>query len=386
MARQILNFFKSGSAGGSLLFLAAALATVIENSSWREAYHQFLEQKVAIGPEALNLNKTILHWIDDFLMVFFFLLVGLELKREWLEGELRSIKRVMLPALAAIGGMVAPALIFLIINWNHPGNHTGWAIPAATDIAFSLAILSVLGSRVPHSLKVFLTSLAIFDDLGAIIIIALFYSDTLAWIHLLGASGVLVMLFVLNRARIALLAPYIILGGFLWYFVLKSGIHATIAGVLMAMAIPSTSSEPGRSPLKKLEHLIHPWISFLVLPIFAFANGGLNLDSLSIQSLSDPLALGVLAGLFVGKQLGVFSIAYFAIRFRFAPQPTGSTFWGLYGVSIITGVGFTMSLFIGALAFDNIALIEVAKSGTIIGSLLSAVVGFFVLRIALKPR
>jgi NhaA family Na+:H+ antiporter len=382
MAKQILKFFKSESAGGVLLFLAAIVATIIENSAYREIYREFLGTKIAIGPEALALKKTLAHWIDDFLMVFFFLVVGLELKREWLEGELRSIKRVMLPGIAALGGMIAPALIFILINRGIDAHQAGWAIPAATDIAFSLAILSLLGKRVPHSLRIFLTSLAIFDDLGAIIIIALFYSAGLSIPHLLGAGVVFVLMLGLNRLRVSRILPYLILGAVLWYLTLKSGIHATIAGVLMAFTIPAQSADGSHSPLKHLEHLLHPWVAFLVLPIFAFANGGLNFSSISVEALGNPLALGVLLGLFAGKQLGVFGAAWIALKTRIAPMPTNSSWGALYGISLITGIGFTMSLFIGALAFPDSPLVEVAKSGTIVGSLLSAVAGYAVLRVA----
>lgn len=384
MAKRILEFFKSSSLGGALLFLAAVIATVIENSQYRDLYHGVLESKVTILPASFNLTKSVSHWVDDFLMVFFFLLVGLELKREWLEGELRSFRRVMLPALGAVGGMVVPALIFIFINNGIDAHASGWAIPAATDIAFSLAVLALLGKAVPHSLKVFLTSLAIFDDLGAIIIIALFYSANISLNYLLMASIFFLILMGINRLKISVLWLYLIIGLFLWYYTLKSGIHATIAGVLLAFTIPAQSYDGSYSPLKKLEHGLHSWVSFLILPIFALANGGLNFNGLSFEALSNPLALGVLLGLFLGKQLGVFCISFAAIKFKLAPQPTGSSTLALYGISIITGIGFTMSLFIGALAFDDLALVETAKAGTIVGSLLSAIVGFFVLKFASK--
>lgn len=386
MVSPILKFFKTESAGGVCLLLAAVIATFLENSPLQGTYRSILQTQVSIGFGSWSLNKPAILWIDDLLMAFFFLLVGLELKREAVVGELKSFKKVLLPAVAAIGGMVAPALIFMAINWKEPTHYQGWAIPAATDIAFSLAVLSVLGRRVPHSLRIFLTSLAIFDDLGAILIIALFYTANLSIIFLLAACGVFLLLVLMNRRGVVSLLPYLILGIPLWLFTLKSGIHATIAGVLLALVIPLHSNKYRASPLKKLEHVLHPWISFLVLPVFAFANGALSFHLLSLSALTDPLALGVLCGLFFGKQLGVFLTSYLAVKMKWAELPSKSNWGMLYGISIITGIGFTMSLFIGALAFKDPQLIDLAKTGTIVGSLMAAVVGYILISVYSKTK
>lgn len=366
---------------------AAALALIVANSplgpSYREAVHQ------TVGLPVLKL--TIEHWVNDGLMALFFLLVGLEIKRELVDGELSTWPRRALPGIAAVGGMIVPALIYLAFNLTSPETLRGWAIPAATDIAFALGVLALLGSRVPVSLKVFLTALAVLDDLGAIAIIALFYSSGLDWMALLGAGLTLFIMVVLNRLHVMRVWPYLILAAGLWWFMLHSGVHATIAGVAAAAAIP-VKRTPGMpeardSPLHVIEHAIQPFVAFLVLPVFGFVNAGVPLSSLDARAITGPAPLGVVAGLFLGKQIGVFAACALAARLKIAERPAGANWLQVYGVCLLCGVGFTMSLFIALLAFPNHPqLIDAVKLGVLAGSLLSALAGVGVLLLAGRPR
>jgi NhaA family Na+:H+ antiporter len=369
------SFMENEASGGIILMAVAALALIIANSPLSEDYFGFL--KTYVG------GLSILHWINDALMAVFFLLVGLEIKREMISGQLSNWSRRALPGFAALGGMIVPALIFLAFNEGE--TIRGWAIPSATDIAFSLGVLSLLGSRVPLSLKVFLTALAIIDDLGAVIIIALFYSDGLNVPALAGVAAVFGILIAMNYLGMVRLWAYLVLGVILWILVFKSGIHATIAGVLLALAIPMRG-ERGQadSPLLELEHAIQPWVGFLIVPIFGFANAGVSFSGVSLSNLADPVPIGVAAGLFFGKQIGVFSFAWVAIKLRLAERPAGASWLQIYSVAILCGIGFTMSLFIGLLAFANSPLLQdETKLGVLLGSLLSAVVGAALLRLSL---
>ena len=366
----IRSLLRSEAGGGLVLMAAAALALVVANSPLADGYFALL--KTYLGP------LDILHWINDLLMAVFFLLVGLEIKREFLDGQLRSRRRRMLPGLAALGGMVVPALIYLIINWNGVGMR-GWAVPVATDIAFALGVLALMGRRVPVSLRIFLTALAIIDDLLAVLIIALFYTAGLQFLWLLAAAAVTGALVGLNRMRMQSLIPYLALGGLLWTFTFLSGIHATIAGVVLALTIPIRCSPGGpddaESPLHRLEHAIQPWVAYAIIPIFGFANAGVSLAGLGFGAVLEPIALGVALGLFVGKQIGVFGVTWLAIRLRLGDMPEDATPRQLYGVSLLCGIGFTMSLFIGLLAFPTDELQAQVKIGVLGGSFLSALLG-----------
>ncbi len=379
-------FLRSEALGGYVLMLAALAALVIANSGAAAAYFDVLETKVGFQAGPVVLKETVLHWINDGLMAVFFLLVGLEIKREMLDGQLRGAGRIVLPGVAALGGMAVPALIYVLVNLGNPDTLRGWAIPAATDIAFALGILALLGSRVPTSLKIFLTALAILDDLGAIVIIALFYTSELNGFALGMAGALLVCLTCLNRAGVVRLAPYLLLGAVLWYFVLKSGVHATLAGVTLALTIPLRPQHQGgvrvHSPLHALEHALHKPVALLIVPIFGFANAGVSFAGMGLASLAQPVPLGVALGLFLGKQLGVFGFAWLAIKSGIASLPRHATYTQLYGVALLCGIGFTMSLFIGALAFNDAATIDATKIGVLTGSLVSALLGFVVLRAA----
>ena len=377
MLRQFLD---GGAAGGLVLMGAAAAALVVANSPLGPAYEAAL--KAYIGPLSVG------HWINDGLMAVFFLLVGLEIKREMLDGQLSTWSRRVLPGVAALGGMVVPALIYAGLNWHNPATLRGWAIPAATDIAFALGVLSLLGDRVPTSLKIFLTALAIIDDLGAVIIIALFYTADLSGLYLAGAGAVLVALVVMNRMGVTSLVPYLALGAVLWVLVLKSGVHATLAGVALALTIPLKPT-PGRvddvehSPLHRLEHALHRFVPFVVIPIFGFANAGVSFAGMTADALTDRLTLGVALGLLLGKLIGVFGSAALTIRLGFADLPARASWPQLLGVSILCGIGFTMSLFIGLLAFDgNVALQNDVKVGILLGSLSAGLIGWLILRVA----
>jgi NhaA family Na+:H+ antiporter len=374
----IRRFLSSASAGGLILMGAAALALIVANSPLAVAYSSVLGTYVG--------GLSVLHWINDALMAVFFLLVGLEIKREVLDGQLSTWPRRILPGAAALGGMVGPALVYLAINQGQGGEPNGWAIPTATDIAFALGVLALLGSRVPVTLKIFLTALAIIDDLGAVLIIAAFYTSGVQPLALAAASGVTAVLILLNRGGVTKLSPYIGLGGVLWFFVLQSGLHATLAGVVLALTIPlrrrlAAPDDPA-SPLHRLEHAIAPWVTFLIVPIFGFANAGVSLAGASISTLAQPVPLGIALGLLLGKQLGIFAAAALVIRLGWAELPTQVTWRQLYGVSLICGIGFTMSLFIGLLAFpDDVSLQNSLKMGVLAGSLASGLVGWLILRV-----
>jgi NhaA family Na+:H+ antiporter len=377
------NLLANEAAGGLVLMGVAALALVIANSPLAPSYFGVL--KTYVG------GLSILHWINDALMALFFLLVGLEIKREFLDGQLSTWPRRILPGVAAAGGMIGPALVFVALNWGEPGTMRGWAIPTATDIAFALGVLALLGSRVPVSLRIFLTALAIIDDLGAVLIIAAFYTADLSLGWLAAAGLALAVLAGLNRAGVHRLTPYLLIGGLLWFFVLRSGVHATLAGVALAMTIPLRAS-PGQpddphSPLHILEHGLHSWVAFLVVPIFGFANAGVSLAGLGWASLLTPLTLGIAAGLFVGKQIGVFLTTLAVVKLNLADRPEDATWPQVYGISLLCGIGFTMSLFIGLLAFpDSVDLQEQVKVGVLLGSVLSALAGTAVLLVARRER
>ena len=378
-------FFKLEAASGLILLIAAILALMISNSSLSELYFSSLEKYLFIGINEFGLKLSVHHWINDALMAIFFFFVTLEIKREFLQGELSNLKQALLPIIAAVGGMVIPALFYVVINYDNPETINGWAIPSATDIAFSLGILSLLGSRVPISLKVFLTALAIIDDLGAILIIAFFYSGDLSVVYLGLIFLSFIILLLLNKFSVKIFVPYLIVGLFMWYFTYKSGIHATIAGVLLASTIPHRNKEKDFSLLVKLEHAISPYVAFLIMPIFAFANAGVSLEGLTFNTLLNPVPLGILLGLFFGKQIGVLLFSYISIKFKLAEMPNNSNWLSIYGVSILTGIGFTMSLFVGNLAFaDNLQYIDGVKIGVLTGSLLSTVFGYFLLLVSSK--
>ncbi len=372
-------FFKLEAASGLVLLFAAVIALIISNSDLSIAYFDILNSYLKLGVGIFSLKLSVLHWINDVLMAIFFFLVSLEIKREFIQGELSNPKQALLPIVAAVGGMVVPALIYIAINFKDPVTLKGWAIPSATDIAFSLGVLSLLGKRVPLSLKVFLTALAIIDDLGAIVIIAFFYSGEVQYFYLLLMLGCLIILLILNKFNIKNFIPYLIVGIFLWEFTHVSGIHATIAGVLLALTIPHKSSDKKHSGslLLKLEHAISPYVAFGIMPIFAFANAGVSLEGVTFASLMSPVPLGILCGLFFGKQIGVFIFSYISIKLNFAEMPNNSDWLKLYGVGILTGIGFTMSLFVGNLAFaDATTHSDGVKIGVLLGSLLSTVFGY----------
>jgi Na+:H+ antiporter, NhaA family len=375
---NIRRFIASESAGGVVLALAAAVALIVSNSSLGPLYRQFVELRgeVRIGGDWLVLSKPLLLWVNDLWMAVFFFLVGLEIKREVLAGELASVKQAALPAVAAVGGMLVPALIYAALNHADPVALRGWAIPTATDIAFALGILMLLGSRVPASLKIFLTAVAIIDDLGAIIVIALFYTAQLSLPMLLAAGGGVLLLFALNRARVVHIGPYVLVGLLVWVCVLKSGIHATLAGVVTAMAIP-LHDKAGGSPLESTEHALHPWVAFLVLPMFAFVNAGVSLEGVSVATLAHGIPLGIALGLVLGKAVGVFGASWLLMRFSGAGLPTGASTQQFFGVCVLCGIGFTMSLFIGGLAFSgqDAAYETQVKLGVLGGSLVAAVIG-----------
>ena len=378
------RFLSSEAAGGVVLMAAAALALLVANSPLGAGYLAVLETHVG--------GLSVLHWINDALMAVFFLLVGLEIKREMLVGQLALPAQRILPGLAALGGMAAPALVYLAFNAGSPDTLRGWAVPAATDIAFALGVLSLLGPRVPTSLKIFLAALAIIDDLGAVLIIAVFYTADLNLLALGGAALVILALVVMNRTGIRRLLPYLLLGGLLWWLVLMSGVHATLAGVILALTIPlKQRPEAPRSadeaPLLRLEHAIQPGVAFLILPVFGFANAGVSFAGFSPAALLDPVPLGVAAGLFIGKQIGVFGISFAAIRAGVAELPAGASWTQFYGVALLCGIGFTMSLFIGLLAFPGSVLLQdEVKLGVILGSVLSGLAGAAVLATATSGK
>jgi NhaA family Na+:H+ antiporter len=382
------EFIKLESSSGYLLIAATVVALIMANiPPAQQAYDWFLGLQLTITIGGLGVDKPLLLWINDALMVFFFMLVGLELKREMVEGQLSRPDQVILPVLAALGGLIVPAAIFWWINGDIASQKNGWAIPTATDIAFALAMLGLMGSRVPLALKVFLTTIAIVDDIAAIVIIAIFYTSDLSVISLTLAGLGIAGLALLNRFSVMNLAPYMLIALFIWLCVLKSGVHATLAGVVVAMFIPLRAGDD-ESPARHLEHKLHPWVAFAVLPIFAFANAGVPLYGISIEKLTSGVPLGIIAGLFIGKQLGVFGMVAIARMFRLAQLPEGTTWGQIYGVSLLCGIGFTMSLFIGTLAFEhgNFDMLSGVKLGVLVGSVLSALVGLLVLHLALPKE
>ena len=385
LSKPFTWFFQLEAASGLVLLIAAIVALIISNSDFSDLYFHILEQYLFIGINTFGLKLSVHHWINDALMAIFFFFVTLEIKREFIQGELSNLKKALLPIIAAVGGMVIPALFYIVINLDNSETLNGWAIPSATDIAFSLGILSLLGSRVPISLKIFLTALAIIDDLGAILIIAFFYSGDLSISYLSLILISYILLLTLNKFGYKKFLPYLIIGIFMWYFTYKSGIHATIAGVLLASTIPHKQKNKDFSLLIKIEHLISPYVAFIIMPLFAFANAGVSLSGLSIFSLMLPVPLGILSGLFFGKQLGVMLFSFISVKLKIAQMPDNSSWLSLYGVSILTGIGFTMSLFVGNLAFaENTQHIDGVKIGVLAGSLLSTVFGYFLLLITSK--
>ena len=380
-------FFKLEAASGLLLLIAAVIALIISNTNLSVYYFNILNTYILIGTENFGLNLNIQHWINDALMAIFFFVVTLEIKREFVQGELSRPKQALLPIIGAVGGMALPALIYIVINFQTEYTIRGWAIPSATDIAFSIGVLSLLGSRVPISLKVFLTALAIIDDLGAIIIIAFFYSTELQYNYLLLMLGSFIALLFLNKLGIKKFVPYFLIGLFLWYFTHGSGIHSTISGVLLACTIPHRSREKDYSLLLKLEHILSPYVAFGIMPLFALANAGVVLDYISIDTILLPVPLGIICGLFFGKQIGVFLFSFLSVKLKLAEMPANSNWIKFYGVGILTGIGFTMSLFVGNLAFlDYPNHMDGVKIGVLIGSSLSAMVGYFLLLIVSQKK
>jgi len=386
--KAVEEFIKKESASGILLILATILALILSNTATSSLYTAFLHIPVEIRIGALHLDKSLYHWVNDGLMAIFFLLIGLEVKREILEGHLSSLSQIALPGMAAIGGMIVPAGIYLIFNQNNPIAINGWAIPTATDIAFSLGILSLLGKRVPVSLKIFLMALAIIDDLGAIVIIALFYTTDISTLSIAIAMISLFILIILNLFGVSKKAAYFIVGTILWISVLKSGVHATLAGVALAFTIPLNAKSEDKqsvSPLKEIEHGLHFWVAFLILPLFAFVNAGVNFTEISFNQMSGSVPLGIIFGLFIGKQVGVFGFSWIAIKLKLATLPKDSSWLHLYGVAVLTGIGFTMSLFIASLAFEDDSMFQYTdKLAILIGSFLSGTVGYFILKSAKK--
>lgn len=387
ISKPFKYFFKLEAASGLILLFAAAIALIISNSEYASLYFDTLNKYFSIGFYSFKLKLSVLHWINDVLMTVFFFLVSLEIKREFVQGELSNPKQAMLPIVGAVGGMVIPALVYILINLNNPETLNGWAIPSATDIAFSLGVLSLLGKRVPLSLKVFLTALAIIDDLGAIVIIAFFYSGKIQVVYLLLMLAALLLLIFLNKINIKRFLPYLIVGLFLWDFTHQSGIHATISGVLLALTIPHNKKSAKKSLLLNLEHGISPYVAFGIMPLFAFANAGVSLEGVNLNSLMSPVPLGILCGLFFGKQIGVFLFSYIAVKLNYAQKPNNSNWISFYAVSILTGIGFTMSLFVGNLAFANAEqYLDGVKIGVLSGSLLATLAGYFLLIISTKKK
>lgn len=378
------RFFQLEAASGLLLIAAAVLALIINNSPLSYLYGGLLDVPVAVQVGALNIAKPLLLWINDGLMALFFLLIGLEVKREVVDGHLSKPSQVILPATAAVGGMVVPALIYWFINRDNPAAVAGWAIPTATDIAFALGVLTLLGKRVPVSLKLFLMTLAIIDDLGAIIVIALFYSATLSSVSLLLAAACLVVLVAMNRLGVVKLGPYMIVGLILWVCVLKSGVHATLAGVALALCIPLRTRNAESSPLLALEHALHPWVAYAILPIFAFANAGVSLAGMTVDSFIHPVPMGITVGLLLGKTVGVFGLTWVAVKLRLAALPAGAGWGQILGVAILCGIGFTMSLFVGSLAFapGSSEYAGMDRMGILTGSFFAAVIGYAVTAMA----
>ena len=386
MAHPIKDFIQKDSSSGILLIFVTLLALILQNSAMSAHYMSFLHTPVEIRFGELHIAKPLLLWVNDGLMAIFFFVVGLEVKREVMEGHLSSPSQIVLPGIAAVGGMAVPALVFIAFNKGESFAMNGWAIPTATDIAFALGILSLLGNRVPVSLKIFLMALAIIDDLGAIVIIALFYTSELSTVSISIAAGALFILFVMNRMHVARQAAYILVGIILWVSVLKSGVHATLAGVALAFMIPLKSTDAqGKtfSMAHNMEHGLHYWIAFFILPLFAFVNAGVDLKDISIHEMGGNVPMGIMLGLFLGKQIGVFGFSWIAIKLKIATLPKGANWATLYGVAVLTGIGFTMSLFIDSLAYNDTKLFQFAdRLAILVGSFISGIVGYAVLKIA----
>ena len=384
MIRQIKNFLKLESSGGILLFAAAILAIICANTSVQSVYFDFLQTQVVLKVGAFAIDKPLLMWINDGFMAVFFVLVGLEVKREMFEGSLSSVRKASLPAFAAFGGMIVPALIYYFINHHDPELVRGWAIPMATDIAFALGIVALLSKQVPLPLKMFLLALAIIDDIGAIVVIAIFFSHEMSMPALIVASLAIITLFTMNRYKVVSMIHYLIVGLILWASVLKSGVHATLAGVIIGFAIPLRGKN-GETPLYHLEHILAPWCSFVILPLFAFANAGVSFDGMSLEKLTSPVPLGIAFGLFIGKPVGVVLFSYVAVLLRLAGLPQGVNFKQIFAIAVLCGIGFTMSVFIAGLAFgadnnDGSNMLPLAQLGILIGTNLSAVVGYILLK------
>ena len=385
ISKPFKYFFKLESASGLILLFSAIIALVVSNGKFSENYFNLLEIYLTLGTDAFGLKLSLLHWINDVFMAVFFFLVSLEIKREMVQGELSNPKQALLPIIGAVGGMVVPALIYIIINIKDSSMLNGWAIPSATDIAFSLGVLSLLGKRVPLSLKVFLTALAIIDDLGAIVIIAFFYSGNVSTTYLMLMLFSVITLIALNRFNVRNFIPYLIIGIMLWEFTHQSGIHATIAGVLLALTIPHNTKNHKKSLLLNLEHKISPYVAFGIMPIFAFANAGVSMEGIAFNDLLSPVTLGIICGLFFGKQIGVFLFSYISIKLKFAEMPNNSNWIAFYAVSVLTGIGFTMSLFVGNLAFAEAQQhMSNVKIGVLVGSFASTILGYLLLVISTK--
>lgn len=380
MTDAIRDFFKMESAGGILLVIAAAIAMTIANTDLNDAYQGFLHTYL--------LGMSVSHWINDGLMAVFFLLIGLEVKRELLEGALKSRETAIFPAIAAVGGMLAPALMYVLFNYNDPQAIQGWAIPAATDIAFALGIMALLGNRVPVSLKVFLLALAIIDDLGVVVIIAFFYTGDLSTTALAIGFAMTAALVLLNNKKVTKLTPYMVVGAILWFAVLQSGVHATLAGVVIGFSIPLQGKKGEHSPLKHMEHALHPYVAFGILPLFAFANAGISLEGISIETLGTALPIGIALGLLIGKPLGIYTFSWAAVKLGIAKLPEGINFKHIFAVSVLCGIGFTMSIFISSLAFGqaNAEFDTYARLGILMGSTTAAVLGYFLLRFSLPKK
>ncbi len=380
-------FFRLEAASGLMLLIATTIALIFSNTNLSDYYFAILNTHFLIGTKSFGLDLSIIHWINDALMAIFFFVVTLEIKREFIQGELSKPKQALLPIIGAVGGMLVPALIYVAINFETGYTLRGWAIPSATDIAFSIGVLSLLGTRVPLSLKVFLVALAIIDDLGAIVIIAFFYSSDIQYNYLLLMFATFIALLALNKFNVRKFTPYLLVGIFLWYFTYGSGIHATISGVLLATTIPHKTQEKDFSLLLKMEHLLSPYVAFGVMPLFALANAGVVLENMTFSTMLQPVPLGIICGLFLGKQLGVFIFSYISVKLKIAEMPSNSNWVKFYGVGILTGIGFTMSLFVGNLAFAEYTNnLSGVKIGVLIGSLLSAIVGYLLLFFTSKKK
>ena len=390
MTHSIKDFLKKDSSSGILLIIVTILALILQNSALSGIYTGFLHTPVEVRFGELQIAKPLLLWVNDGLMAIFFFVIGLEVKREVMEGHLSSLSQITLPGIAAVGGMVVPALVFVAFNNGAEFAMNGWAIPTATDIAFALGILSLLGNRVPVSLKIFLMALAIIDDLGAIVIIALFYTSELSSISISIAGASLLILFIMNRLNVARQAAYILVGIILWVSVLKSGVHATLAGVALAFLIPLHSKDENGKPFSmshNMEHGLHYWVAFFILPLFAFVNAGVDLRGISVEEMAGPVPLGIMAGLFIGKQVGVFGFSWIAIKLGIASLPKDATWMTLYGVAVLTGIGFTMSLFVDSLAYNDTKIFHYAdKLAILLGSLFSGLLGYLVLKLATKDK